>query len=531
MLDKLRDNSRSIGTYLIIGAITVVFIAFFGQGSVGFTDLAGGVPSYAAKVNGKEISVREFQTAYGSMLSTYQQQMGGQFDEAMAEQLGLKDSVLDQLVERRLLVESARQNGLAVSDAEVARAIREIPAFQKEGQFDFPTYKLVLANSVGLTPEKFEEEVRADLLREKMIAQVRQAAKATDDEVRAEYRRENDKANLQVVRFNAQSFMAKATPSAAEIAAWLATEEGKAAVEREYTEKNFRFKQPRRIKAQHILVKVAEDAPADQVEAAEKKLVEAKKQIEGGADFGELARQLSEDPGSKDAGGDLGFFGPGTMAKPFEDAAMALGKGEMSDVVRTRFGMHLIKVNDIQEAKEQTLAEVQDQIAGEILKQRKAKELAKAKAEEVLASVQGGETLAHLFPAAEAPADDGHGHVAPVVAKDAQQLAVAEETGLFSVDSQYVPKIGASADIAKAVQGAEKGAVLPQVFEINGAYVVAVVSDRVKPDMEAFDANAQTYRQRVIARKEQTLVQDFTRGLRAQAKVEKNPAVFASAEG
>jgi len=530
MLDKLRENSRSIGTYLIIGAIVVVFIAFFGQGSLGFTSLTGGAPSYAAKVNGKEIPFTDFQRAYGSMLAAYRQQMGGQFDEAMAEQLGLKDSVLDQLVERRLLVEAAKENGLAVSDAEVAKAVREVGAFQKDGQFDFPTYKAVLLNA-GLTPEKFESQIRSDLLAEKMVAQIRQAAKATDEEVRAEYRRDNDKANLQIVRLAPQAFMDQATPGAEEIKTFLASEEGKAAVEREYTEKSFRFRQPRRVKAQHILVKVDENAPADVVEAAEKKLRDARAQIEAGADFGEIAKQISEDPGSKDMGGDLGFFGPGTMAKPFEDAAMALEKGQISDVVRTRFGMHLIKVNDIQEAKEQTLAEVQDQLAGEILKQRKAKELARAKAEAVLAQVKGGESLGHLFPSAEAPADDGHGHAAPVVAKDARQLAVAEETGLFPVDSQFVPKIGASAEIAAAARDAAKGAVLPQVYEVNGSYVVAVVADRVQPDMEAFEANAEEYRKRVVARKENVLLQDFTRGLKANARVEKNPMLFTAAEG
>jgi peptidyl-prolyl cis-trans isomerase D len=529
MLDKFRENSRSIGTYLIFGAIIVVFVAYFGQGSVGFTSMGGPTSGYAAKVNGEEISVREFQSAYGSMLQAYKQQTGGNFDEAMAEQLGLKDTVLDRLVERRLLVEVAKDSGLSVSDDEVAKAVREVAAFQKDGQFDFPTYKAVLANSVGLTPDKFEEEVRGDLLREKMIQQVRQAAKASDEEVREEYRKDNDKAALTVVRFGAPAFMQQAKPTDAELKAYLASDEGKKAVEAQYKEQAFRFKQPKRVQAQHILVKVAEDAPEADVEAAKAKLADAKKQIEGGAEFAELAKQISEDPGSKDKGGDLGFFGPGTMAKPFEEAAFALGKGEMSDIVRTRFGLHLIKVNDVTEPKEQKLEEVQDQIASEILRKQKAKELAKTKAEEVLAQVKAGKSLEELFPAPHTE-DDGHGHTEPLPTP-ADQLAVAEKVGLFNVQSEYVPKVGASADLAKAVQGAEKGTVLPQTYEVSEQYVVAVVTDRVKPDMAAFESKAQQYRDRVVARKEAGLVQDFTTKLREKAKVEKNPEIFAVAQG
>lgn len=530
MLDKFRENSRSIGTYLIFGAIIVVFVAYFGQGSLGFTSMGAGPASgYAAKVNGEEISVREFQTAYGSMLAAYKQQSGGQFDEKMAEQLGLKDTVLDRLVERRLLVEVARDNGLAVGDDEVAKAIREIPAFQKDGQFDFPTYKAVLAGSLGLSPDKFEEEVRGDLLREKMIQQVRQAAKASDEEVREEFRKDNDKAALTFVRFGAPAFADQAKPGDAEVAAYLATDEGKKAVEAQYKEQSFRFKQPKRVSAQHILVKVAEDAPEADVAAAKAKLEDAKQKVEGGADFGEIARQISEDPGSKDKGGDLGFFGPGTMAKPFEEAAFALQKGQLSDLVRTRFGFHLIKVNDITEPKEQKLDEVQNQIASELLRKQKAKDLARAKAEAVLAEVKAGKSLEALFPAPKAE-DDGHGHAAPA-AMPKNQLAVAETTSAFNVGSEYVPKVGVSAELAQAVQAAEKGAVLPQVFDVSDQYVVAVVADRVKPDMAAFDAKAQEYRDRVVARKEAGLVQDFTAKLREKAKIEKNPEIFAVAVG
>lgn len=515
MLDKLRENTRSIGTYVIFGILILVFVAYFGPGSSGCQGMgsSASTATYAAKVNGEEIPMREFQSAYANMLRTYQQQMGGNFDEKMAEQLGLKNNVLDGLVTRKLVLDAAVEAGLAVSDAEVAKAVREVPAFQKDGAFDFETYKLTLANGLGVTPDKFEQSLREDLLRQKMIAQVRQAAKATDAEAREEFVKDNDRANLNVVRFAPSAFENKAEVTPAEAQAFLATEDGKKAVEQEFKDKSFKFKQPRRVKAQHILVKVAEDADEATVEAAKNKLLEAKKEIEGGKDFASVASQLSEDPGSKDKGGDLGFFGPGTMAKPFEEAAFALKAGEMSDVVRTRFGFHLIKVNEIQEASEKKLEEVQPQIAADLLKKKKAGDLARAAAESALAQAKAGKSLLELYPAPK----EGD--------KNAAAAIVAEPSGSFDVNSEYVPRVGVSADLAKAAASANAGEALPQVFDVNGTFVVATVAERTRPDMAAFDKDAETYKQRVISRKESTLVESFTKGLREKAKIEKNEAL------
>lgn len=520
MLDKLRDNSRSFGTYLIIGAISVVFVIFFGQGSLGFSDVMGGTPSYAAKVNGKTISLVDFQKQYGSLYAAYQQQAGGQFDEAMAEQLGLKETALDRLVDRQLLVDAARENGLAVSDAEVAEVVRGYTEFQKDGAFDFATYKAVLANA-GLKPEAFEREIRNNLLAERMLQQVRQGAKATQAEIERAFERENDKANLVFVRLFPRHFATEAKPTPEEIAAWLATDEGKSAVATEYEAKKFRFEKPKRVRARHILVKVAEDAPAEEVEAAEKKLLDARKQLEEGADFAELAKQISDDEGTKEKGGDLGFFGPGAMAKPFEEAAMALAPGALSDVVRTRFGLHLIRVEEVQEAEKKSLEEVDDVLAAEILERRKAEELVKARAEEALAKVQAGASLTELFPAPE-------GEQAAAGAADGKPAA--EETGLFSVRSEYVPKIGVSREVAVAARAAEAGQVLPRVFETSGAWVIATVKERVRPDPAQLEKEADTWRRRVVARKEAALLDSFTRGLRERATVEKNPVIFATAE-
>lgn len=528
MLDKFRDNTRSIGTYIIFGVLIVVFVAFFGPGSQGCQGLGGGggMATYAAKVNGEEISLREFETAYGTMINNYAQQLGGNFDERQAEQLGLKGTVLEGLVTNKLILEAAVQSGLSVSDEEVASAIRDIPVFQRDGHFDFPTYKSFLA-SRGFTPESFEKNVRQDLLRDKMLAQVRQSAKASDAEAKEEFVKENDRAALTVVRFSPAHFAAEVPVSPAEARAFLATDEGKAEVEQAYKVEAARFKTPKYVKAQHILVKVAEDAPDAEVKAAEQKLADARKRIEGGEDFGKVAEEISEDLGSKDKGGDVGFFGPGTMAKPFEDSAMALEAGQISEPVRTRFGYHLIKVNEVRPATEKPLADVQDQLAAEILQARKALGIAKEKAAKAVAAVKAGKSLESLFPAPEFN-DDGHeGHAhGPTRAP----VPVAENTGLFDVNTAYVPKVGASAELSQAAAAGNQGDVIGPI-ESNGNEIVAVITERTRPDLDAFATQVDEYKERVMRRKESALLESFTKGLKEKAKIERNPAIFASSVG
>jgi peptidyl-prolyl cis-trans isomerase D len=530
MLDKIRANSRSPITWVIFGAIIVVFIVAFGPGANGCAGLgstgAVGTGGFAAKVNGTEIPAADFQRAYANFYRQYQQQMGANFSPEMANQLRLQDTVLDQLVERELLLEAARKQGLSVGDAEVAQAIQKITAFQKDGAFDFETYRAVVTGGIGVSTETFEADVREDLLVDKIQAQLRQAAKATDDEVRAEFDRDNDRANLSFVRFSIPQFQSDVAPTDAEVQAFLATDEGKKRVEEEFGKQAARFKQPKQVSARHILVKVAEGAPEAEVAAARAKIEDAKKQIEGGADFAEVAKQVSEDTSNKDKGGDLGFFGPGKMVKPFEDAAFAMKPGELSEPVRTRFGFHLIQVNEVKEASEKTLDEVRPVLAKEILAADRAKLAAKAAAEKALADARAsGKTLAELFPKPEEVKDE-HGHTAPAAPAN---RPVAEETGSFTVVSDYVPRLGIAGEVVRAAAGAKEGEYLPGVYEVGGTYVIARVAERTRPSDEEFAQRKDFYRERVLRRKQDAIQEGFVKKLRDEAKVETNPAIFADA--
>lgn len=518
MLEKLRDSSRSFGTYLILGAIIVVFVVYFGPAGSGCDGPQGAQMTYAAKVNGKSIPVREFQVEYNRLYRDYQAQMGESFDAQMAEQFGLRNAALERVISRRLLVQQAQREGIAVADSEIAEILQQDPGFQKDGHFDYETYKVALSNWQGIRPSQYEQQIRESLLVQKLATRLRQSAKVSPEEVREAFDRENDTAELVFARFASTQFKDQARSTDAEVQSFLASEDGKAKVSQEFESKSWRYKTPKRVKAQHILVKVEEDAPQAEAEAAEQKLQAAKAEIEQGADFGEVAKRVSEDPGSKDKGGDLGFFGPGTMAKPFEDAAMALEAGELSSLVRTRFGYHLIKVNEVQPAEDKKIEDVQGEIARELLADVKAKSIAKEKAEAALAKVQAGESLEALFP--KLPED---------AAAEARLGSVqADRTGAFPVEGEFIPKVGMNAELSKAVAAMQAPGLIPGVHDVMGTFVVAQVVERKKPVDSEFEAQKESYEQRLLQRKEGELIEAFIQSLRDEAKVEANEALLAN---
>lgn len=519
MLDKLRDSSRSFGSYLIFGVIILVFVIYFGPGGQSCGDIGQGPQAtWAAKVDGYEISFRDFRNEYDAIYRQYQAQMGDRFDPELAQQMGIRSNAIDRLVTRKLLVDEAKRMGIAVTDEEVAQAIQDEPAFHKNGQFDFETYRTALRNWQGIAPARFEDRVRDDILVNKLVTHIRHSAKVSEEEIESAYRQENDLASLAFVRVIPRELEEEVEVSAERVAEFLASEEGKQRVADEYEAKEWRFKTPKRVRAQHILMKVDEDAPADEARAAEQKILAAKKEIDEGADFGEVARRSSEDTTTRESGGDLGLFGPGSMVKPFEEAAMALEVGEVSEPVRTRFGYHLIKVNEIEPPTEKSLEEVQEELARELLASEAAKDAAKARAEAILAGLEG-RPLLEVHPETE---------MNPEVAEDPGAIH-ASTTGPFPVTSDFIPKLGAAPELVRLVGSREGPGILDQVFEVGDGFVVAEVLTRENPDLSQLgEAKRDEIRQRLIASKRGSLLQEFIDSLKEDAEVVTNEALVSA---
>lgn len=522
MLDNLRANKGGIITYVFLFAIIVVFVVSFGPGSFDKGCNSGQAPAWAAKVNGEIIPAAEYDRTYSGLLRTFQQQAGPAFSRELAEQLGLSTLAMNQLVERALVIQEAKRQGLVITDEELARTIYEMPGFQVNGRFDKEGYQRAVEQSFG-SAGRYEQLVRDDLLYQRLMAGLRETIKVSEAEVKEAWAAEHDKVTLTFVRFPiAAAEKEVKQPTAADVVAFVQKEGAR--LEQAWKDGAARFDQPRKVRARHVLVKVAAGADAAADEAAKKKVEALAARIAKGEDFGKVAAEASEDEGTKARGGDLGFVAEGVVEKPFSDAAFALEQGKVSAPVRTAAGWHLIRADQVVPAKKVPLEEARAVLAPELILKDRATALVREKAAAALAAVKAGKRLSELFPTAEAAKLAKR---APV--KLGEVVVAAESTGAFGEQGPFVPRIGAAPELAADAQTGPVGQPLGKVYDTAQGPVVAVVEAREKPDQAQYAAQRDLVAQRLVGRKEGQVQQAWLKKLREAADVKVNPAVQGAA--
>lgn len=403
MLKVFRDNLKYLSWVLWL--VIVVFVLFV------FVDFGATVPTgstvpsdAAATVGDMDVTYGEFERSYRQAEEVYRQAYGDQFNRELAQQMGLPMQVLDSLVADKILLQEAESMGLRATDEEVRQAILEFPAFQATsgGFVGEERYRQILRSS-GYTVDSFEQMIRTQLLGQ-MVRDVLSANLfVSDQDVLASYKDQVEQAKIRFVQLPSSSMASEVIASPDEIVAYF--DEHKEAFripERrvvdyllldqnalratialsdeelfEYYEANpEEFTQEEQVRARHILLQVGSDRSEQQ---AEEEILAIRDRLASGEDFASLATELSDDPGSKAQGGDLGFFGRGQMIDEFEEAAFTAEPGEVVGPVKTNFGYHLILVEERREAGRSTFPEVQEQIRSRLLNQR-AQDLAAATA-------------------------------------------------------------------------------------------------------------------------------------------------------
>ncbi len=521
MLDTLRANSRSILTYVLFGIIIVVFVVSFGPGSRGCSSGPGATESWAAKVNGRAVAPADFEQQYGQLARMYQQQGGGELDALFRTRL--RQMALDQVVQRELVEQEAHHQGIAVSDEELNAAVHAIPAFQSVGRFDLELYKRAVANAYGTTGA-FEERLRKDLVYSRMMALLRSSARVTEDEVRDAYLADNDRVTLELARFPYAAARQEVVPTDAQVKDFIARNGPR--IEAFYKDNPGRFDQKKRVRARHILVKADDPAGAGAAkgDVAKARIDALAARVKKGEDFAKVASEASDDPGSRERGGDLGFFSAGVMAKAFEDAAMKMKPGEVSEPVRTQFGWHLIKVEEVKEPEQITLDKARPEIARELLQEELGKGLAVSRAAAVLAKVRAGASFADALPEARGAKVRGKAPVEPV--KLGGEVVRPEDTGSFNASSSpSVPRVGPAPELFADALKASAGQVLGRVYETSTGAVVARVKERQRPDPAALPASRGEFETRLRMRREGEIERAWMDDLRKRAKVDLNQAL------
>jgi len=381
MITAIRNHAQSWLIKVLLGLISITFVVSFSIGRFTADRLV------LVRVGPNEISVNEFNREYEQELDALRQRFGENAD-AMALQFNLRKQVFDRLVNRQLVLNAAREQGQVVTDEEVSAAITSQPNFRIDDRFDHATYLSVLAQN-RLTPEGFEESTRRDLQAEKYQRNLLAGLVVGKGEVDQRYRIENEKVVVEAFQMAPEAFKGKvASDAEAEQAYYDANKRDfmqpdrfklryfvlslaqveanvklkERAIQRYYERyQDERFTTPMQVRASHILKKLPKGALAEQETKARAELTEVLKKAKQGADFAALARKHSEDV-SKDKGGDLGYFVLEDMLPEFAEAAFALERGEMSGIVRTDFGLHVIKVTGVKPGVTKSLQDARPEI-------------------------------------------------------------------------------------------------------------------------------------------------------------------------
>jgi peptidyl-prolyl cis-trans isomerase D len=496
MLDRMRRHKNWLKWSL--GLVVLAFVIFYIPDFLRGTGADATSGDTIAKVQGQDITAGEYRRTYQAQLQAYRSAYGGNMSEQLLKQLGIDQQILQQMVDERAALAEADRLGIEANNEEVRQRIMSFPAFQENGMFigDQRYQQLLRMQRPPMTAAEFESNVRRQLVIEKLRSSVTDWLAVADKELEQEYRRRNNKVKLAVVSITADTFRSQVTANDDEVATYFASHSAdfkipekrkvryllvdidamrskvvvpSADIERAYNSNIEQYSTPEQVRASHILLKTEGKDDAAVKTAAEDVL----KQAKAGADFAALAKKYSEDEASAKNGGDLDYFGKGKMVPEFDQVAFTLAPGQVSDLVKTQYGYHVIKVVDKKPGTTRPLAEVRQQLNDQLAYER--------------AQAQAADLAESLGKQISKPAD------LDKVAK-AQGLAV-QESGFFARDEPILglgpsPEAAAKAfdmkpDEVSGPLRASRGFVFETFVTKQDSYVPKIdeVKDRVRDEV------------------------------------------------
>jgi peptidyl-prolyl cis-trans isomerase D len=514
VLSLMRKHAKSWLIKALIAIIGIVFVFYFGY------SFRQRQAVKLAVVNDQVITAIEYDKSYRTMLEALQRQYRGMWNDNLVKVFDLKNRALEALINQKLISQEAKKVGLDVTKEEIRNKIISSPAFQFRGRFDESRYRSVLQEN-HMTPEDYESLVSREMLQDKVEQFLTTLSPVTDQEVLEQYTFANEKVKLSYVEFQPDQFKnkVKVEPEALEKyfdehkEAYRIPEKIKVAYVvfdpdayksqikvseeqiKEYYEDNLdTFKEKEQVKARHILFRVPQNASKEEEEKVKQKALAVLKEARAGANFAELAKKYTEDPSGKENGGDLGYFSAGQMVKPFEEAAFKLKKGEISDLVRTPFGYHIIKVEDVKPARTKPLEEVRAQILAK-LQRRAGTDMAEDKAGSFV------DRMPYQINLAKYAAENG----VPV-----------KETPYFS-QTDAIPDVGTDEKLNQTLFAMDKDEV-SDLVDTGGKFYVFQVLDKKPSSLpkleEVEDKVKQDYILSVASQMAKTAAEDYLKKLK-----------------
>jgi peptidyl-prolyl cis-trans isomerase D len=477
VLDTLRRGQRWL-TALFVLAVGGVFVLFIGIGQ----PLKGRNRNTIVQVGPYEYDHIQFQRVRERRANALQESLGDSFDPKKLRDT-LDQLALQTLVERGLLSLEARSLGFTVGKEEIERTVREAPLFKDEsGRFDRAAFERFADYEYG-NQRNFIEDQRQGLLATKLIRLLASQARVSEAEARNAVRQRLEAVQIAYVALDAKTAPPDFQVTDEQVTALLTTREADARAL--YEERLETYDVPEQVRARHILLRLEPGAAAETVDTRRKEAEAIRERLSAGEDFAKLASELSEDPGSKSSGGDLGFFKRGQMVKPFEDAAFALAPGELSAVVQSDFGFHLIRVEEKKAAQLRTFDDVKTELAKDLLAREAARAAAQATADRIAEAVRGGKTLE--------------------AAARAEGLTLERTGRLQRRPDGFVPGLGAAQDLLALAFALPAGGSSPRIFEVGDKLALVQVLERFEPTDQEVAGLVGEERGRLLVEKRRSL--------------------------
>jgi peptidyl-prolyl cis-trans isomerase D len=527
MLDIMRKQKNSIIIKIVFVVIVLSFIGtmflVWGEGRSG---MGGGSLGYAAKVDGSKITLEEYQNSYQRIRNVYQQIYGQSLPAELEKVLGLKKLALDSLIDNFLIMKEAKSMGISVTKDDVSNAIAAMPSFQKDGAFSFDLYSQLLKSN-RMTPKDFEEGQKGELLLKKARQSIKDKAVVSDEDALAQYKKENDKIDLEYVAYAASDVMTEVKTSEADL--------------NDYLQKNqAEFKTPEKVSLSYILLDPATQAAKltvteEEVQTYYQKNIDkfqGKDGIQPLKDVKEKAKsealkqkaakqtyELAADTLFKNIkSGDLNLIAGQLKLKTQDTAvftaaapaaalageaavikkAFELKQGELGGPVETAKGIYILKVKERKEAVVPPLSEIKAAVELKA-KAVKAVDLAQKKAEDAAKQLAAKASLK------------------------------TQSTGAFGFSAKGdVPAIGASPELMEAsfkLTAASPAAATP--FKVGNRWYAVRLKQRTEAPKADFDRTREELKKKMLPKKQEEALEKWTKDLRAKAKIEINQALVA----
>ncbi len=431
VLDYMRRQTK---TFLYI-TVPLICFAFILWGA--FPNLGEKGRQTLLKVNGEKVTLQRFIDYYRDFSEMMRASLGGRDLSHLEGLLNFKQQALDRLIQETLLRQEIERLNIVVSDKEVQDSLKRNPAFQTDGKFDPAKWNAALSNP---RIDMIAENVKNQLIVERLIEVAQSGARVTEEEVSEEYRRRYEKASIGLIAFKASEFIGQVELTPEDLASY-------------YETHSQQYKEPAQVKI--VCVELKKEPSESDAAAARKLAEDILERVHAGDPFEELAEFYSDDDATKRKSGDLGFFRRGRMVKEFEETAFSLKPGEVSGVVKTQFGYHIIKV-------EETKGE------GNEKEVRARHILIKIEpSEETLISLE--EQAVQIATAAQSSS------LAEAAAQMQKELLTSDQ---FAETSRVIPGIGYAPEITEIVAGLGEGKV-SDIIDASKAYYVVQVTERI----------------------------------------------------